>query len=363
MLSRRTLLAASVALPFAGPAGAAAAPGLGTLAARRGRYFGTSLASTEIVADDPSFALMEAQCSVWVPAWEMKWGALCGRLGDAPDYRGADKVVAAAIERGKRLRGHTLVWHEHLPEGAEALQTAADWDRHVVPHVAATAGHFGEAVFEWDVVNEAIEPSQGDDGMRRTPFYAMRGPDYVADAFRLAAEAAPHARLCLNDDHLYYAEGWQEARRVAMLRLIDRLLGAGVPLHVLGLQCHLDTRWRFEERRFARFVDEVTGMGLDLTVTELDVTEAPGAGAAGLAARRRRAADEVGKVLDVLTDRPAFSGVVTWGLSDDRSWLRKGRKLVDNQGLPYDDAGRPTPMRDRLATLLSSGRSHHDRTR
>lgn len=331
------------------------------MAGRSGRYFGSAITRADVVGGGPLAPLYDEECSVWVAAWEMKWGALVHSLGDTPDYDAADAIVATAARRGKRLRGHTLIWHEHLPAGAERLSTRTDWDRFVGPHVSSVAGRYRDAVFEWDVVNEAIEPDDnGADLMRRSPFYAMLGPDYVSEAFRLAAQAAPAARLYLNDDHVYYAEDWQERRRTGVLRLLERLIAAGVPIHGFGMQCHLDTRRHFDERVFRRFIKQLEGFGLTLAITELDVTEAPDAANRSIDERRRRASEEVRKVLAAALDSPALAGVVTWGLSDADSWLRhRSPEMATNQGLPFDDAYRPTPMRDMLVSLFASTRTRH----
>lgn len=360
--TRRSLIAACAALPLAGTARAVAREArLGELAARSGRYFGSALTLSDIDGDSGRGRLLNEECSVWVPAWEMKWGALTPVLTGVPDYRVCDAIVGGAAARGKRLRGHTLIWHEHLPAGAERLSSVADWRQFVAPHIAALAGRYRDAIFEWDVVNEAIEPYDGGaDFMRRTPFYAMLGPDYVAEAFRLAHHAAPSARLYLNDDHVYYAEDWQERRRTGVLRLLERLVKSGVPIHGFGMQCHLDTRYRFDERIFRRFIERLEDFGLTIAVTELDVTEAPAAGGRSIVQRRLSAAAEVDKVLSVALDSSALAGVVTWAISDDDSWLRnRAADMADNQGLPYDDTHRPTPMRDKLASLFASTSTRH----
>lgn len=362
--SRRAVLAGSACL-LAG-AGTAAAegvaassgPGLGELAARSGRFFGTAVTSTALAAADAYADLLDRECSVWVPEWQLKWGALVGDPADAPAYGPVDAIVAAARRRGKRLRGHTLIWHEHLPERVRGLSGRGDWDRIVAPHILAVAGRYRDAFFQWDVVNEAVEPRDGGgDLMRRSPFYAMRGPDYVADAFALARRAAPEGRLYLCDYGVCYAEGWQEARRTGVLRLLERLRAAGAPVDGFAIQGHLDVRQRFDERIFRRFIAELEGLGLELAISELDVREADGDGGRSLAERRQRAADEVAKVLAVALDSPALTGVVTWGLADDHSWLRKTRPIPDNQGLPYDDGLAPTAMRSQIAALLMAARS------
>ncbi len=347
--------AAAAALAAATPA-RGQGPSLATLAARSGRFFGAALSASAFSPAKAAYRhLLEEECSVWVPEWQLKWAALVHDPQDAPDFTAADKIAAAAREGGKRLRGHTLIWHEQLPPWVEALETRADWDRFVAPHIEAASGHYRDTIFQWDVVNEPMKPEDGGaDGMRRTPFYRMLGADYVAEAFRLAHEAAPEARLYLNEYDLCYAESWQERRRTDLLNLLERLLGQGVPVHGLGIQGHLNTGHTFREKTFANFLRTVEAMGLEIAVTELDVREADNAGKAGLAERRERAAAEVRKVISVALDNPALTGLVTWGLADSESWLRKSRPIPDNQGLPYDDRLRPAPMRATLAALFAA---------
>lgn len=355
--TRRGFMTAAVAAALAAATPARGqGPSLDALAARSGRFFGAALTTNALSPARAAYRrLLEAECSVWVAEWQLKWGALVRERQDAPDFTAGDKITAAARESGKRLRGHTLIWHEHLPSWVEALETRADWDRFVATHIEAVAGHYGDTIFQWDVVNEPMRPEDGGaDGMRRTPFYRMLGADYVAEAFRLAHEAAPKARLYLNEYDLCYAESWQERRRADLLNLLERLLGAGVPVHGLGIQGHLNTGYTFREKTFAGFLRAVEAKGLEITITELDVREADNAGGAGLAERRERAAAEVRKVASVALDNPALTGIVTWGLADSESWLRKTRPIPDNQGLPYDDRLRPAPMRAALAALFAA---------
>lgn len=359
MLTRRGFLASCLVAPAA-PA-LAASTSLGAAAARSGRYFGAAVTTSVIAADSPLLAPLKRECSVWVPSWQLKWRALAPSLGDALDFSAADALIKAAKEAGKRSRGHTVIWHEELPAGVDALATRTDWDRLVVPYVRSVMGRYRDAIFEWDVVNEAVNPYDGGtDLMRRTPFYRMLGPGYVAEAFKLAAEVAPKARLYLNEDHLYYDDDENEGRRTGLLKLLERLMTAKAPVHALGLQGHLDLSRRFVPRLFERFLDEVNGLGLDVAMTELDVREDEGARRLSLSKRRQRAADEVSRVLEPVFERTKLRGVTTWGLSDADSWLRQMDKGADNQGLPYDDGVRPTAMRGALASLFASARPLND---
>ncbi len=361
--NRRTFLASCAGLAFGTglPAARAEDTGLGALAAQSGRFFGASLTSFDLQQDDAYLRLLKDQCSVWVPEWQLKWGALVHDKTAEPDYAPVDAIVAAAKRLGKRVRGHTLIWHEHLPDFVAKLPSPEDWERYVAPHILSVAGRYRNDIFQWDVVNEAVEPRDGGaDLMRRTPFYKMLGADYVSEAFRLAAEAAPNAKLYLNEYDVTYDESWQQKRRTGVLRLLDKLITAGVPIHGFGLQSHLNTKYAFSETVYRQFIGELEAMGLDIAITELDVREADTAGNRDIAARRQRSADEVDKILSVALDSPALTGVVTWGLSDSHSWLRSARQLPDNQGLPYDDTFSPTPMRMTLAKLFANARIRHD---
>jgi endo-1,4-beta-xylanase len=99
-------------------------------------------------------------------------------------------------------------------------------------------------------------------------------------------------------------------------------------------------------------------LGLDITVTELDVKETDAAHTT--AARDQKVADETRRYLDVMLAFPEVRGVVTWGLTDKFSWLTEHgdtRVLAArgaNRGLPYDEAYSPKPMYWTLADSLGA---------
>ena len=99
------------------------------------------------------------------------------------------------------MRCHNLVWHQELPTWV----TSGNWTSETLSaamqlHIHTLVTHWGGACYSWDVVNEPVDD---DATMRKTIFYNVIGPDYVALAFQYAAEAVTATgkdiKLYLND--------------------------------------------------------------------------------------------------------------------------------------------------------------------
>jgi endo-1,4-beta-xylanase len=173
----------------------------------------------------------------------------------------------------------------------------------------------------WDVINEPIEPSDGQPGgLRNNIWLKAFGPRYIDLAFETARAADPDALLVLNEYNIDYNTPSHEARRRALLRLLTDLVKRGVPIDALGLQGHLGAfDVSFNAEQFANFLTEVTDLGLKLIVTELDVVDR--GGPSTIAARDDAVAEMASRYLDVVLAQPNALGVITWGLSDKYTWL------------------------------------------
>jgi endo-1,4-beta-xylanase len=158
--------------------------------------------------------------------------------------------------------------------------------------------------------------------------------------------------LTINEYGLEYGNQVESDRRYLFLKLLERLKRAGAPLDNVGLQSHLDHgKGPLAEPEIERMLREIAGMGLAITVTELDVKEAePGR---PVAERDQRAAAAIKQYLEIVLDQPAVRGVVTWGLSDRHSWLSEGGAI--NRGLPFDPEMRPTPVFSALLEAFGGG--------
>lgn len=358
-MHRRALLGGALALSLgAGLPGRAdsAAPGasLGALAREKGLFFGSAVTSDRLNEPGRYRDLLIGECDVWATEWELKWGALEHAPGRR-DYSRPDLIMAAAAEHGKRMRGHTLLWHSQLPTwlGPDHA-TSTGWSDLVEPYLIETLRRYEGQVFQWDVVNEPFDHDSDEPlGLRRTPFFDMIGYDYLARSFEIARATAPTAKLYLNDFGLSRDVEWHERRRNGVLRLLEKLLSAGVPIDGIGIQAHQDADYPFSARKLSRFLEECAQFGLEIVLTELDVMESlPLAGT--IDRRDQRVAEVTREVARVALDQPALRGIVAWGLSDRFSWLQDDPARVGNRGLPYDAEFQPKPMRDALADAFRS---------
>jgi endo-1,4-beta-xylanase len=224
-------------------------------------------------------------------------------------------------------------------------------------HVRSMIAHFGDKVSSWDVVNEAIEPKDGrDDGLRDSDFLKAFGPDHIAEAFRIAREAAPKASLYYNDYGLEYVGLLEDARREQTLRLLSDLKSRRVPIDGLGIQSHLKVGNRFDPQRFRDFLSAVADLGLSILISEFDVSDVRLA--ADAETRDAAVADHAAPYLETAFDEPKVVGLITWGLSDRYSWLNSGpmsrKDKLPTRGLPLDRDMRRKPLWHQIARAIEA---------
>ena len=113
------------------------------------------------------------------------------------------------------------------------------------------------------MVNEVIDESQAD-GLRRSEWYRVLGPSYIADAFRYARAAfGPEVLLFINDYNSEYPD-----KRAPYLRLVTDLLAQGWRSDGVGTSARRGRPLDPDDRGHDRGVE-----ALDVTqvVTALDV--------------------------------------------------------------------------------------------
>lgn len=360
--SRRSFIA-MMAAASAAPLHAADMPEpLKVLGKRKGLNVGNAIGGRYF--HDPAYkALMARECNMLVAENEGKWQALEPRQGQY-NFGPADAMYAWAKEQGMLVRGHNLVWQEAkwLPKwvneydfGAQPGKAAEALLR---KHIVTVCDHFGSAIHSYDVVNEAVDPKTG--GLRANVFTDRMGAVEQIDlSFRLAAERAPKAQLVYND-YMRGDEG-SAKHRAGVLKLLHDLKSRGTPVHALGLQSHIGSWDESSGARYQqdwrKFLDEVTGMGLDLLITEFDVNDRKLP--ADVKTRDAGVAALAKDYLDVTFSYRQCKDFLLWGMADHVSWLQGWDEAPRTDGqkmrpTPFDAELRAKPLRDAIAAAINA---------
>src|SRR5262249_56474309 len=102
------------------------------------------------------------------------------------------------------------------------------------------AGRYRGRIHSWDVVNEPIEPKDGrPDGLRTEVFLETLGPEYLDLAYHTAREVDPNARLVVNEYDVELDAPEHEARRIALLHLIEGMQRSGTTIDAVVYQPHI----------------------------------------------------------------------------------------------------------------------------
>ena len=316
-------------------------------------------------------ALLERHFNSITTENEMKFESLQKTEG-VFDYTTADAMVAYARSHDMKVRGHALVWHRQTPDwvfkdGSGGPISQAGLLARLKSHIDHVVGHFKGSVYAWDVVNEAIM----DDGKYRTaheaeadqrsPWHGVLGTSYIAEAFKYAHAADPDAKLFYNEYRNYIPE-----KRQAVYEMLKQLLADGVPVHGVGLQCHLNIEpsqvqgnhgYYQTVKELEATIELYASLGLDVQVTELDLSlYVPGNKytpdqyyttatftpelAAKQAARYSEFFELFRKHRDVIT------GVTFWGIADDNTWLSEFTLMRQDFPLLFDDRHATKPSYD-----------------
>lgn len=244
---------------------------------------------------------------------------------DLYTFENADLIAAFARKHGKKLRGHTLVWHNQTPnwlfeDGKGGAVGKEVLFARMKSHIDTVVSRYKGVIYGWDVVNEVIADEE-DTFYRRTKWLDIAGESFVDQAFEYAHAADPNAILFYND----YNES-HPVKREKIYKLVKSMLDRNVPIHGVGLQAHwnvLDPHLDDIRRAIERYAE----LGLTLQFTEMDVSmfdfndrrtdlTAPTQQMVALQQERYEQFFQVFKAY-----KDVISAVTFWGAADDYTWL------------------------------------------
>jgi endo-1,4-beta-xylanase len=328
-------------------------------------YIGAAINTAQITGQDAQGdAIIAAQFDSISPENCLKWENVHPQPGKY-DFNLPDQYVAFGEKHHMFLVGHNLVWHSQVPawvfhDDKGNLLTRDALLARMKDHIDTVVGRYKGRIQSWDVVNEALNE---DGTLRRSLWYKIIGPDYIAKAFEYAHQADPAAQLNYNDYNLEY-----EAKRNGAVALVKQLQAAGIPISTVGIQEHdsLDTPTLDQ---INDSIDAFRKLGVKVAITELDIDVLPSATRQQTADVSVRAAanpalnpwpnglpDSVQQRLTkryadlfgaYLKNRDVVNRVTLWGVTDADSWKNNwpvpGRT---NYPLLFDRSGQPKPAYD-----------------
>lgn len=243
------------------------------------------------------------------------------------------------------VRVHTLVWHSQTPDWffKENYDADGDWvsskkmlarmENYIKAYFATLTRLYPDIDFyACDVVNEAWTEAgtprsaggQGSSGSEKSAWVKVFGDNsFIEYAFTYARKYAPAGcKLYYNDYNEYMTE-----KMNAITSMAADFKKKGI-IDGVGLQSHLDVRGRIEEafptiNVYNYALDVYSKLGLDIQITELDVTcneQSPDF--------ETQAKYYKGIWDSILSHKDSISAVVLWGVTDDASWRAERKPLL-----------------------------------
>ena len=306
-LSARSLGAGVVTVQDSAPLGQGAPPADSLRTLGGPLAMGSALTATQVMSDSTYRRVAAQQYSMVTPENDLKPQFVQPQKG-VFTFEDGDTLVDFAQANGMRVHAHTLVWHEALPAWMKASMTNAARRQVMLDHIDAVAGHYAGRVAEWDVINEPMSDddpdyTNGNQGLRPQLWFKAMGEQYIDLALREARRIDPQAELFINE----YGIEDNGPRWTAFLALIKRLQARGVPLDGVGFQTHeYDASDRAPAATFKDHLQKIAALGLQVRISEMDVSEATAA----------VQAKEFGTKLAACRAVPACTSFSSWGFTD-----------------------------------------------
>jgi endo-1,4-beta-xylanase len=240
-------------------------------------------------------------------------------------WASADSLMQIGAASKKRIHGHTLCWHQQVPDWLQNFKgNEQQWEGLLKLHVQTVASHYKGKIASWDVVNEAFN----DDGSLRETIFQKNISDYIAKCFRWAREADPKALLFYNDFGQEYAPKKMEA----IIKMVKDFKSRGVPIDGVGLQMHTNLNSSNEQIRSV--LEAAAKTGLQVHISELDVSVNPRNDSSivynnYLQLQQAAKYSFIFKTYNDIVPAAQKYGITLWNLTDADSWIPRYYKRRD----------------------------------
>jgi endo-1,4-beta-xylanase len=308
---------------------------LRALAEERGITIGSALDIWPPLHDIGFESMLGEQFDAATPT-EFYWATTRGEDEDW-FFVPADLSVNYATVHEQELTGMFLVWDFELPQWVTDVAETGDSDalgEIYDEHVSTLVGRYADSVDAWVVVNEAIwgpDDTGEDEAMfAETAWLDVLGQEHIERAFEVADATDPDAELIYNET------GAEQLgpKSDFLYDMVSDFVERGVPIDTVGLQFHIDAANPPDMASVAANMQRFADLGLNVRVTELDVT-IDGDSEEQLELQAGLYAD----VVNACLDSDACVGTTVFGFSDRYSWDELGEALP----LMFTEAYEPKP--------------------
>lgn len=286
--------------------------------------FGVAICENEIIGIDKSTATGKIQNDVVnnlfntaVCGLEMKTPYMADDDGDA-----AVRMADEFFSRGKRMRGHCLLWDNPglLPLPDYETMSYDEIRREVLSHTLPEVYMFKGRIAQWDVLNE---PSFNT--FTRTKFGTTR---LYSDLFKAVKKVDPEAKLFVNETGI---EGLKNKTQWSIVpsfvELVKKMKAEGAPIDGIGIQAHC-TNYYYPMGIYHQ-IDECSKVVDEVAITEYDFRNV----------NEDYADEHMRDTLIAAFSHPKTTSFTVWGYQDtmhwrgcapfyDREWNEKPAKAV-----------------------------------
>ncbi|MCR4888619.1 MAG: endo-1,4-beta-xylanase [Ruminococcus sp.] len=282
-----------------------------------------------------------------------------------------------AEKNGLGFRGHTLVWHSQTPEwffktgfnDSGSYVNSATMDKRMESYIKNMFNAFKTQypnldLYAYDVCNEVINDGTAKQGGLR-PTNNTNGRDgssawvrvygnnsFVEKAFTYARQyAPPTCKLYYND----YNEFAYDKKNCIKETILKPLAAKGV-LDGMGMQSHIDcsasNSWGSTQEYLAA-MDDYLSLGIDVQVTELDISRDGGKWSDQQQATKYKAIFQHAMEWNQKhPNGPNVTLVQVWGPNDNNSWVAKNNAGQPNYPLLYDGNNQPKSAYTAITSIV-----------
>lgn len=284
-------------------------------------FVGMAVKANQLDSGSKYDAILKNEFSSISAEYEMKMNPISISSG-VYNWTAADKIVAYGNANGINVHGHALVWHLAVPDWLTNFSgTDAEFAAEVKKYITDVVTHYAGKVKSWDVVNEAVDDSNGN--LRNTIFLQRMGPNYIKDCFKWARDAANAAGdtnllLFYND----YATSTNITKQNKMFTIIDDLKASNL-IDGVGYQMH-NTYLSPTKTQIETDINRAVAKGLKIHISELDIQVNPANDITTFTNERRLAQKEKYKeIVKIYNALPAANkyALTVWGMKDNESWI------------------------------------------